>query len=121
MLCRAVDNQDNIGICLDTGHLHIAEGDPYDFIMQADTYLKAVHIHDNHGEIINAESKYCDDWHIMPFDGGSIKWDRLRRGLCEANYGGLFSYELSNSGIPMEIKRLQATYLLQVYHTYFAF
>ena len=120
-LCRAVDNQENIGICLDTGHLHIAGGDPYDFMMQAGDYLKALHVHDNRGEIMNRDGKYCDDWHIMPFDTGTVNWDRVRRGLKDANYNGLFSYELSGDGIPLEIKRLQARYLLEVYNTYFAF
>lgn len=120
-LCRAVDNQENIGICLDTGHLHIAGGDQYDFIMQAGKYLRSVHVHDNFGELMNAEGKYCDDRHMMPFDCGTVNWDRLRRGLREVGYGGLFSYELGNAGIPMEIKRLQAAYLLEVYNTYFAF
>ena len=121
-LCRAVDNQENIGICLDTGHLHIAGGDPYTFTKQAGPYLKAVHVHDNRGEIMNKNGKYCDDWHIMPFAGGTLDWARVRDGLRETNYAGLFSYELTDiRDLPMEIRRLQARYLLEVYNTYFAF
>lgn len=120
-MCRAVDNQENIGICLDTGHLNISgKGNPYEFMVQAGGYLKAMHVHDNRGEEHGLQGFPCD-WHIMPFDGGNIRWDRVQRGLRETQYGGLFSYELGNSGIPMEIKELQAKYLLAVYHTYFDF
>ena len=119
-MCRAVDNQENIGICLDTGHLNISgKGDPHAFMVQAGGYLKAMHVHDNRGEQYGLQGLPCD-WHIMPFDGGNIRWDRVQRGVREMGYDGLFSYELSNSGIPMEIKELQAKYLLAVYHTYFA-
>lgn len=120
-MCRAVDHQENIGICLDTGHLNISQrGDPYTFIEQAGGYLKAMHVHDNRGEQHGLQGLPCD-WHIMPFDGGNINWARVKAGVKDAQYEGLFSYELSNSGIPMEIKELQAKYLLDIYHAYFAF
>jgi len=46
-MCKAVNNPENIGICLDTGHLNVAQkGNQYDFIMQAGNWLKALHIHD---------------------------------------------------------------------------
>jgi sugar phosphate isomerase/epimerase len=120
-MCRAVDHQENIGICLDTGHLNISQrGDPYTFIEQAGGYLKAMHVHDNRGEQHGLQGSRCD-WHITPFDGGNINWARVKAGVKDAQYEGLFSYELSNSGIPMEIKELQAKYLLEVYRAYFAF
>ena len=120
-MCRAVDNQENIGICLDTGHLNISQnGDPYTFIEQAGAYLKAMHVHDNRGEQHGLQGSACD-WHIMPFGGGNIRWERVKRGVKDFSYAGLFSYELGNSGIPMEIKAIQAKYLLEVYRTYFDF
>lgn len=50
-MCKAVENKKHIGICLDTGHLNISQyGNPYDFMMQAKDYLRAMYIHDNRGE-----------------------------------------------------------------------
>ena len=119
-MCKAVNNK-HIGICLDTGHLNISQrGNQYDFIMQAGEYLKAMHVHDNRGEQHGLKGLPCD-WHIMPFAGGNINWDNVKRGIKDSNYQGLFSFELGNHNIPTEIKKIQAKYLLEIYNTYFAF
>lgn len=120
-MCKAVDNQKNIGICLDTGHLNISKfGNPYDFIMQAGDYLKAMHVHDNKGEHDGMIGLPCDS-HMMPFDGGNIKWDEVKKGVKELNYQHLFSFELGNHNVPLEIKRIQAKYLMEIYKAYFEF
>lgn len=119
-MCKAVDDQSHLGICLDTGHLNISQrGNQYDFIMQAGKYLKAMLVHDNRGEQHGLKGLPCD-WHIMPFDGGNIKWDDVRRGVKELNYQHLFSFELGINA-PLEIKKIMAKYLLDVYRTYFEF
>lgn len=119
-MCKAVDDRNHIGICLDTGHLNISQrGNQYDFIMQAGEYLKAMHVHDNRGEQYGLKGLPCD-WHIMPFDGGNVKWEDVRRGVRELNYQHLFSFELGIDA-PLEIKKLLAKYLLEVYKTYFEF
>lgn len=121
MMCKAVDNQENIGICLDTGHLNISQrGDQYNFIMQAGKYLKAMHVHDNRGEQHGLKGLPCD-WHIMPFDRGNINWEKVKKGVKDANYQGLFSYELGGIDAPVEIKKIQAKYLLEIYKAYFEF
>lgn len=120
-MCKAVDNQEHIGICLDTGHLNISQrGNQYDFIMQAGKYLKAMHVHDNRGEQYGLTGLPCD-WHIMPFAGGNIKWDDVKRGVKELNYKHLFSFEIGDTGIPLEIKKIQMKYLLDCYNAYFSF
>lgn len=120
-MCKAVNN-DHIGICIDTGHLNISKfGNPYDFIMQAGKYLKATHINDNMGEHHDLIGVTCD-LHLMPFHGGNVKWDKVRDGLHESGYAdtdGLFNYELSRHG-PLEIRKIQAKYLLECYNAYFA-
>lgn len=119
-MCKVVDDKSHIGICLDTGHLNISQrGNQYDFIMQAGDYLKAMHVHDNRGEQHGLKGLPCD-WHIMPFDGGNIKWDDVRRGVKELNYQHLFSFELGINA-PLEIKKIMAKYLLDVYKAYFEF
>lgn len=119
-MCKAVDNPDHIGICLDTGHLNISKyGNQYDFIMQAGSFLKATHVHDNRGEQHGLKGLPCD-WHIMPFDGGNIKWEDIKRGIEDLNYQGLFNYEVATNA-PLEIKKIQAKYLLDCYKAYFEF
>ena len=88
--------------------------------MQAGDRLKAMHVHDNRGEFGGMIGLPCD-LHSMPFDGGNVDFDAVRRGVKEINYQGLFSYELGNAEVPLEIKKIQAKYLLEVYNTYFAF
>lgn len=119
-LCKAVNNE-HIGICLDTGHLNISQrGNQYDFIMQAGKYLKAMHVHDNKGEHDGMIGLPCDS-HMMPFDGGNVNFENVRRGVRELNYQGLFSFELGNHNVPLEIKIIQAKYLREIYDAYFAF
>lgn len=120
-MCKAVKNPENIGICLDTGHLNISSyGNQYDFIMQAGKWLKAMHVHDNRGEQHGLKGLPCD-WHIMPFDTGNVNWADVKRGVKELGYEHLFSFEIGGSNNPIEIKKLQAKYLLEVYRTYFEF
>ena len=91
-MCKAVDDQSHIGICLDTGHLNISQyGNQYDFIMQAGDYLKAMHVHDNRGEQHGLKGLPCD-WQITPFDSGNENWENLRRGVRELNYQHLFIF-----------------------------
>ena len=119
-MCKAVDNPQNLGICLDTGHLNISQnGNPYDFIMQAKDYLKAMHVHDNRGEQHGLKGVPCD-WHIMPFAGGNINWEDVKNGVKEINYQGLFSFELIYNA-PIEIKKIQAKYIMECYKNYFEF
>lgn len=119
-MCKAVDDQSHIGICLDTGHLNISQyGNQYDFIMQAGDYLKAMHVHDNRGEQHGLKGLPCD-WHIMPFDSGNVNWENVRRGVRELNYQHLFSFEVVPFA-PLEVKKIQAKYLLDVYKAYFEF
>ena len=119
-MCKAVDDQSHIGICLDTGHLNISQyGNQYDFIMQAGDYLKAMHVHDNRGEQHGLKGLPCD-WHIMPFDSGNVNWENVRRGVRELNYQHLFSFEVVPFA-PLEVKKIQAKYLLDVYKDYFEF
>ncbi len=123
-LCKSVDNKDNIGICLDTGHLHISKkGNQYDFIMQAGDYLKAMHVHDNCGEHDGLIGVDCD-LHQMPFTVGkgvSVNFDNVRRGVKDVKYDGLFTFEVIYNSVPIEIKKIQARYMLELYNQYFAF
>lgn len=118
-MCKAVDSK-NIGICLDTGHLNISQrGNQYDFIMQAGSYLKAMHVHDNKGEHDGMKGLPCDT-HSFPFDGGNVNFEDVKRGVRDLNYQGLFSFETAPYA-PPELKMIQARYLRDMYDAYFAF
>ncbi|MDO5310724.1 MAG: sugar phosphate isomerase/epimerase family protein [Clostridia bacterium] len=120
-LCKAVNNE-HIGICLDTGHLNISKrGNQYDFIMQAGKYLKAMHVHENYGEHDGLIGVQCD-LYLPPFSsGGNVNFEDVRRGVKDLNYQGLFSYELTGTAAPIEVKKIQAKALLEIYNTYVAF
>jgi sugar phosphate isomerase/epimerase len=82
----------NLAICLDTGHLSLGrrrlpeEGQTdYAFIVEAGARLKALHIADNDGS---------GDQHLLPFEGGTVDWDGVARGLRAIGYRGLFNFEI---------------------------
>ena len=74
---------DNVGICLDSGHLHAHFKDEFDFSLFKDKIF-CVHLHDNHGE---------KDEHLIPFEG-TIDWNWLMDKLIECNYKGPITMEL---------------------------
>lgn len=77
-------NDPKFGICWDTGHAHISGIDQVEALRLIAPHLKALHIHDNHGE---------KDNHLMPLDG-TIDWASLVQVLREINYRGCFSFEV---------------------------
>lgn len=56
---------------------------------------------------------YMNEGNITSYDN-TYAVDRLKKNL------EVF-YELGNAEVPLEIKKIQAKYLLEVYNTYFAF
>ncbi len=97
---------DNLGICLDTGHLNLCSGDQLEFIKGAGELLKALHIQDNLGK-----ERGKDD-HIAPYGLGTIDWEQVIKGLKEMGYNGLFALEISGEkNCPMEVKVLKLQYL----------
>ena len=84
----------NLGICLDTGHLHYAkqglhatEQTHKDFILTAGNYLKALHLHDNDG---------TGDQHLAPYAvrGNGVNWGEVVTALRQVGYTGLFNLEV---------------------------
>ena len=95
---------ENLGICLDTGHLMLAQkGGHGDFIRRAGNRLKALHITDVVGE-------NCD--HVLPFVGGQCNWDEIIAALRTVNYNGLFNYEIPRTSVnaPMVIRKHLGAY-----------
>ena len=97
--------EDNMGICLDTGHLNLTSGDPAAFVSEAGTLLHALHLTDNEGNY---------DQHLMPFFGrGTVPWKPFLKALGASSYNGLFNFEIPGecANTPIEVRRLKLAYL----------
>ncbi len=82
----------NLGICLDTGHLHLTRNAGHteesfrDFILEAGDLLQALHIADNNG---------TEDSHQMPFSARrGVPWQEVMQALNDIDYKGLFNLEI---------------------------
>lgn len=82
----------NLGICLDTGHLHLTrmqgqtEESFRDFILDAGDLLQALHITDNNG---------TEDTHQMPFSARrGVPWHEVMCALRDIGYQGIFNLEI---------------------------
>lgn len=106
----------NLGICLDTGHLHTtnitlktSDMTQREFILKAGTYLKALHINGNDG---------TDDYHLTPFSiKNNIDWAEVVTALREIGYQGLFNLELPGEAAcqpPLYILKRKLLYIKDV-------
>ncbi len=100
-------NLSNMGICLDTGHLNMNDGDQETFIKQAGDYLRALHIADNQG---------VEDQHLMPFGRGSVDWEKVVSGLKAIKYEHLFNFEIPDENkAPIELRMAKLEYIKEIY------
>lgn len=74
---------DNVGLCLDSGHYHCFSMDKFDFTKYKNRIF-AVHLHDNNGK---------EDEHKIPGDG-SLDWSNFLKHLKNCNYNGPITLEL---------------------------
>ena len=76
-------NHPNFAVCWDVGHANMDGTDQYTEIMKMGKNLKAIHVHDNFGDV---------DRHLAPFTG-TMDYDALIRGLIDSGYDGYFTLE----------------------------
>ena len=104
-LIDAVGDDANLGICLDTGHLHIKrerEQTQRDFIRAAGKRLKALHIADN---------DTTGDMHLMPYGRGTIDWPEVMTALRDVGYDRLFNMEIPGERrCPLPVLRAKLRY-----------
>lgn len=103
---------DNLGICLDTGHLYRGQyleyftQTPSEFIRKAGSYLKALHINSNNG---------MSDQHMAPYAiRANLDYNEVLKALYEINYTGLFNLEVDGEmtgNIPRCVLDLKLVYL----------
>ncbi len=103
---KALDYPENLGYCLDTGHLNICrEPDPGSYVRRAGKRLKALHLNDNAGplftgDVLNADG-YASDKHMFPgFFYGSVNWAAVILALNEIGYDSLWNLEVSQDLYP---------------------
>ena len=100
----------NLGICLDTGHLHLCRANKTiehthrEFILEAGDLLQALHIADNNG---------IADVHQMPFSARlGVDWKEVMQALRDVDYKGLFNLEiLGECNAPMAIKEAKLSFI----------
>ena len=74
------------GLCLDTGHLHLARVDMRGYIPRLAHRIKCLHIDDNFG---------FADSHLEPF-GGNIPWDHFCSLLKDIHYRHTLNFEIAH-------------------------
>ena len=93
----------NLGICLDTGHLNLRDGDQAGFIRKAGKYIKALHLADNEGQ---------RDQHLMPYGCGSVDFVSVIREMKALGYKGLYNLEIPGERqAPQEILGYKLDYI----------
>jgi len=101
---------ENLGICLDMGHLHLTNGRGQtnqsleEFILTAGHQLKALHVTNNSGQ---------GDDHLMPYSSRlGIDYRDPIRALDKIGYKGLFNLEiLGECRAPMAIRRAKLEFI----------
>jgi len=93
---------DNLVVCFDTGHALPAGLDCVESVLNAGRLIKALHIHENMG---------TGDDHVLPYERGTIPWDRVLAALCGIEYTGPFNLEIpGRPGRPMPVREARLDY-----------
>ena len=104
----------NVGICLDTGHAHIASQDIANMIQHFGKHLRVLHLHDNFGMI----NPIHPDRHLFP-GAGTIDFPSVFRALKEINFIGTMNLEIGNlEHLPVNVRDAAITggaLILQAY------
>ena len=86
---------ENLGICLDTGHVVFNNGDPVADLTSSADRIFSIHMNDN---IWGMHM----DLHLVP-GTGSVDWARMRGLLESPGFGGMIVLELDSRGRPSSI------------------
>ncbi len=91
----STSGRDNLGICLDTGHVVFNKDDAVQELEQYADRIFSVHMNDN---IWGMHM----DLHLVP-GSGSVDWDRFRQVLAGERFEGMIVLELDSRGRPSSI------------------
>lgn len=102
---------EQVGICLDTGHLNLSEDkDQVRFIQKAGKRLKALHLADNDG---------TDDQHLMPSARGQVDFMAVIKELKAIAYDGLYNLEVPGErNISLGLRGIKLEYMRDMLNYY---
>ena len=99
-------NSENLGVCLDTGHLNLKDKDQVGFINRVGKHIRALHLADNEG---------VGDQHLMPFGKGNVNFVAVIREMKKLGYEGLYNLEIpGESQAPLEILGYKLDYIQKI-------
>ncbi len=87
---KSGDLNENIGVCLDTGHANL-NNNLFDYLKHFGKDIFTMHIHDNFGNNDNDPRNAGDDTHLLP-GAGIIDWKKFIENLDDS-YSGGFVFE----------------------------
>lgn len=104
---KTVDSA-NMGICLDTGHLHLSQAQSQaEFIRAAGKHLKALHLADNDGS---------SDQHLIPYGRGTVDFVEVISEVKKLGYDGLYNFEVPGERrAPHAIKGYKLDYVKNLF------
>ncbi|MFH0964325.1 MAG: sugar phosphate isomerase/epimerase [Planctomycetota bacterium] len=96
--------EEEVGVCLDTGHANMGGGDCAEFVRRAGKRLRALHVHDSIGS---------DNDHVLPYSRGTINWKTFLAALRETRYEGVWSWELPGETMwcPLDVRLMKLDYV----------
>jgi len=108
--------RENLGFCLDTGHLNLATPGPGKYVRACGKRLVLLHLHDNHGMHDRPKVEqgywYEDDLHIPPyFFKNSVDWRDFIAVLHEIDYQGVWNLELGVGKVPAPLRPLKLRHI----------
>ena len=83
----------NVGVCLDSGHAHLAGYCVAAAVRRIDKLLFETHFHDNCGPVPSPLPDRTGDMHL-PVGLGTINWFDVHRALDETGFGGPVTFEV---------------------------
>lgn len=104
----ASSGRDNLGLCLDTGHVIFNNGDPVSDLELAAGRVFSVHMNDN---IWGMHM----DLHLVP-GTGSVDWPRFRKMLWAEKFSGMIVLELDGRGRPSSIFEEACVFTSDYFH-----
>jgi sugar phosphate isomerase/epimerase len=99
---------ENLGLCLDTGHVVFNNGDPVVDLELCAERVFSVHMNDN---IWGMHM----DLHLVP-GTGSVDWQRFRQLLRSDRFGGMIVLELDGRGRPSSIFEEACTFTTNYFY-----
>ncbi len=90
-------DREHIGFCFDSGHA-MCYNSGSDILGKFGKYIFSTHLNDNMGQT-EEEITFCDDNHMLPFDG-IADWEKIAKQLKENNFKGPLTFELVKDNRP---------------------